>query len=148
MSLTVCSHAQVYNLISSLRTIRLHMLPPGYWTCSFVLNFNSTESIVYSPAAIPAHWTYRTHCDLCPTRYWFSWNHLRENVIEIMSQSWQNMIFLWKSRFGSRTPDSVNCKAPLSDHYATSSLISHCVSVFSVSRRKKYMWRIRENQLA
>ena len=26
----------------------------------------------YSPAAVSAHWTYRTHCHLCPTRYSFS----------------------------------------------------------------------------
>ena len=25
----------------------------------------------YSPAAVSAHWTYRTHCHLCPTRYSF-----------------------------------------------------------------------------
>ena len=26
----------------------------------------------YSPAAVSEHWTYRTHCHLCPTRYSFS----------------------------------------------------------------------------
>ena len=32
----------------------------------------STPRGAYSPAAVSAHWTYRTHCHLCPTRYSFS----------------------------------------------------------------------------
>ena len=32
----------------------------------------STPRGTYSPAAVSAHWTYRTHCHLCPTRYSFS----------------------------------------------------------------------------
>ena len=32
----------------------------------------STPRRAYSPAAVSAHWTYRTHCHLCPTRYSFS----------------------------------------------------------------------------
>ena len=32
----------------------------------------STPRRAYSPAAVLAHWTYRTHCHLCPTRYSFS----------------------------------------------------------------------------
>ena len=29
----------------------------------------STPRGAYSPAAVSAHWTHRTHCHLCPTRY-------------------------------------------------------------------------------
>ena len=32
----------------------------------------STPRGAYSPAAVSAHKTYRTHCHLCPTRYSFS----------------------------------------------------------------------------
>ena len=32
----------------------------------------STPRGSYSPAAVSAQWTYRTHCHLCPTRYSFS----------------------------------------------------------------------------
>ena len=32
----------------------------------------TTPRRAYSPAAVSAHWTYRTHCHLCPTRYLFS----------------------------------------------------------------------------
>ena len=32
----------------------------------------STPRGAHSPAAVSAHWTYRTHCYLCPTRYSFS----------------------------------------------------------------------------
>ena len=32
----------------------------------------STPRGAYSTAAVSAHWTYRTHCHLCPTRYSFS----------------------------------------------------------------------------
>ena len=32
----------------------------------------STPRGAYSPAAVSAHWTYRTHCHLCPSRYSFS----------------------------------------------------------------------------
>ena len=31
----------------------------------------STPRRAYSPAAVSAHWTYCTHCHLCPTRYSF-----------------------------------------------------------------------------
>ena len=38
---------QVYSLISSLKTylIRLYILRPGHWACSFVCHYNSTVSI-------------------------------------------------------------------------------------------------------
>ena len=42
-----------------------------HWTCSSVCHSIPRESI-YSPAAISAHWTYRTHFQLCHTRYLFS----------------------------------------------------------------------------
>ena len=32
----------------------------------------STPRRAYSLAAISAHWIYRTHCRLCPTRYSFA----------------------------------------------------------------------------
>ena len=63
---------QVYSLISSLKTYHptLHFTPlvtgPAH---SCVI---STQRIAYSPAAISAHWTYRTHCHLYPTWYSFS----------------------------------------------------------------------------
>ena len=61
-----------YSLISSLKTYHrtLHFYPlvtgPGH-SCAI-----STPRGAYSPAAISAHLTYRTHCHLCPTRYSFS----------------------------------------------------------------------------
>ena len=63
---------QVYSLISSLKTYHstLHFTPlvtgPAHW-CAI-----STQLRTYSPAAISAHYTYRTHCHLCPTWYSFS----------------------------------------------------------------------------
>ena len=55
-----------YSLISSLKTYHrtLHFTP---WSCAI-----STPRGAYSSAAISAHWTYRTHWHLCPTRYSFS----------------------------------------------------------------------------
>ena len=63
---------QVYSLISSLKTYHpsLHLTPfvtgPVH-SCAI-----STPRRAYSPAAVSAHWIYRTHCHLCPTRYSFS----------------------------------------------------------------------------
>ena len=48
----------------------LYISHPVYWTCSFVCHFKSTDSS--SPAAISSHWTYHTHCHLCPARYSFT----------------------------------------------------------------------------
>ena len=59
---------QVYSLISSLKTYHptLHLTGPVHsWAIS-------TPRRAYSPAAVSAHWTYRTHCHLCPTMYSFS----------------------------------------------------------------------------
>ena len=61
-----------YSLISGLNTYHrtLHFYPlvigPVH-SCAI-----STLRGAYSPAAVSAHWTYRTHCHLCPTRYSFS----------------------------------------------------------------------------
>ena len=61
-----------YSLIWSLKTYHwtLHFTPlvtgPVH-SCAI-----STPRGAYSPAAVSAHWTYRTHWDLCPTRYLFS----------------------------------------------------------------------------
>ena len=61
---------QVYSVISRLKTYHptLHFTPlvtgPAH-SCAI-----STQRRAYSPAAISAHWTYRTHCHLYPT--WFS----------------------------------------------------------------------------
>ena len=63
---------QVYSVISRLKTYHptLHFTPlvtgPAH-SCTI-----STQRKAYSPAAISAHWTYRTHCHLYPT--WFSFS--------------------------------------------------------------------------
>ena len=43
----------------------------------------STPRGAYSPVAISVHWTYRTHCHLCPSRYSFSpeWNKAFEGEV-------------------------------------------------------------------
>ena len=51
---------QVYSLISRLVTGSVHS------------STISTPRRAYRPAAISAHWTYRTHCHLCSTKYSFS----------------------------------------------------------------------------
>ena len=66
---------QVYSLISSLKTYHptLHLTPPPPPVTGPVHSWAiSTPRRAYSPAAVSANWTYRTHCHLCPTRYSFS----------------------------------------------------------------------------
>ena len=63
---------QVNCLISSLKTyhptLQFYPLVTGpVHSCAI-----STPRRAYSPAAVLAHLTYRTHCHLCPTRYSFS----------------------------------------------------------------------------
>ena len=112
---------QVWRLIS-----RLYILPPD---CLCAL---STGRKAYSHPAISAHWFYRTHCNLCPTRGSFTleWSEACEGKVpfpshnvETMSQYWEgkNMIFLWKSCTKRvLKPHSDIGKAPLSNHCATS----------------------------
>ena len=51
-----------------IRLLHLYSLVTGpVHSCAI-----STPGRAYSPAAISAHWTYHTHCHLCPTRYSFS----------------------------------------------------------------------------
>ena len=61
---------KVYSLISNLKTSDFTSYPlvtgPVH-SCAI-----STPRRAYSPAALPAHWTHRTHCHLCATRYSFS----------------------------------------------------------------------------
>ena len=48
------------------RPMTLHLTPLSHsWAIS-------TTRGAYSPVAVSAHWTYCTHCHLCPTRYSFS----------------------------------------------------------------------------
>ena len=61
-----------YSLISSLKELSsdftFYPLVTGpVQSCAI-----STPRGAYSLAAVLAHWTYRTHCHLCPTRYSFS----------------------------------------------------------------------------
>ena len=42
------------------------------WSLDLFNRVISTPRRAYSPAAVSAHSTYRTHCYLCPTRYSFS----------------------------------------------------------------------------
>ena len=65
-------NVQVYSLISSLKIHHptLHFTP---WSPDLFIRVSfSTPRRAYSPSAISAHLTYRTHCHLCPTRYSFS----------------------------------------------------------------------------
>ena len=57
-------HVFTCSLISSLKIYHptLHFTGPVH-SCAI-----STPRRAYNPAAISAHWTYRTHCHLCPTR--------------------------------------------------------------------------------
>ena len=59
-----------YSLISSLNTYHrtLHFTP---WSLDLLIHV-PFRGAYYSPAAVSAHSTYRTHCHLCPTRYSFS----------------------------------------------------------------------------
>ena len=59
---------QVSSLILNLttRSEDFYPLVAGLFICTF-----STPQRVYSPAAISTHWTYGTHCHLCPSRYSF-----------------------------------------------------------------------------
>ena len=61
-----------YSLISSLKTYHrtLHFYP--LVTGPAIPCAISTPRGAYSTAAVSAHWTYRTHWHLCPTRYSFS----------------------------------------------------------------------------
>ena len=67
-------NVQVYSLISSLKSEDLSsdftfypLVTGPVHSCAI-----STPWRAYSPAAVSAHWTYRTHCHLCPNRYSFS----------------------------------------------------------------------------
>ena len=58
----------VYSLISSRKAYHPTLTLTGpVHSCAI-----STPRRAYSPAAVSAHRTYRTHCHLCPTKYSFS----------------------------------------------------------------------------
>ena len=64
---------QVSSLISSLKTYHTTLHPPPPLVTGIVHSCAiSTPRRAYCLAAVSAHWTYRTHCYLCPTRYSFS----------------------------------------------------------------------------
>ena len=66
------------------------------WSISKGKGAISTPRGAYSPAAVSAHWTYRTHCHLCHTRVkCLAHGH---NILT-MSQDWEgrNILFFWKS---------------------------------------------------
>ena len=46
----------------------------------------STPRRAYSPAAVSAHWTYRTHCHLCPTRYSFSPSQVKHLRVKCLAK--------------------------------------------------------------
>ena len=61
-----------YSLISSLKTYHQALLLTPWSLDLFHSCAISIPRGAYSPAAVSAHWTYRTHCHLCPSRYSFS----------------------------------------------------------------------------
>ena len=87
-----------YSLISSLKTGSSDFTFYPLVTEPVHSYAISTPRGAYSPAAVSAHWTYRTHCHLCPTRYSFHLSqvkHLRVkfltqgHTILTMSQDWE-----------------------------------------------------------
>ena len=58
-------------------------LPPPV-QCSFVCHFNSTRA--QGPVAISAHWSYRTHCHLCPTGTHFHLSQVKYLKVKCLAQ--------------------------------------------------------------
>ena len=85
----------------------------------------------YSPAAISAHWIYRTHCHLCPTSYSYipesnkaceAKGHNIGNNVPILRGGIQDISLktLHQAGFETARQASDISKAPRSDHWATS----------------------------
>ena len=111
-----------YSLISSLKTNHptLHFTP---W---------SLDLFIHVPFQLPgehtvsAHWTYRTHCHLCPTRYSFSPEPIKHWRVKCLTQDWE-VGEAWyfsenpaPSGIRNRTAGIDIGRAPLSNHCAMS----------------------------